>query len=68
MLLSWLGIIFFSFGLFSPGNATVITVLLVCALSAAGSLYMILELDRPYGGLIEISSAPLRNVLLYLGQ
>ena len=68
ILVSWLVIIFFSFGLFSPGNATVITVLLVCALSAAGSLYMILELDRPYGGLIEISSAPLRNVLLYLGQ
>ena len=29
---------------------------------------MILELDRPYGGLIEMSSAPLRNALTYLGQ
>jgi len=66
MLASWLVIIFFSFGLFSPGNATVLAVLLLCALSAAGSLYLILELDRPYGGFIEISSAPLRNALLYL--
>jgi len=68
MLASWLVIIFFSFGLFSPGNATVLAVLLLCALSAAGSLYLILELDRPYGGFIEISSAPLRNALLHLGQ
>jgi hypothetical protein len=68
MLVSWIAIIFFGFGLLSPRNATVISVLLLCVLSAAGSLYMILELDYPYGGLIEISSSPLRNALTYLGQ
>jgi hypothetical protein len=68
MLVFWLVIIFFSFGMFAPPNATVIIVLLVCSLSAAGALYMILELDRPYGGLIEISSAPIRNALIYLNQ
>jgi len=68
VLVSWLVIIFFSFGLSSPRNATVIVVLLICALSAAGSLYLILELDQPYGGLITISSTPLRNALAYLGQ
>jgi hypothetical protein len=68
ILVSWLVIIFFSFGLFSPRNVTVIIVLLVCALSAAGSLFLIQELDRPYGGLITVSSAPLRNALANLGQ
>ena len=68
ILVSWFVIIFFSLGLFSPRNPTVIVVLLVCALSAAGSLYLIQELDRPYGGLITISSAPLRNALAHLGQ
>ena len=68
MLVSWLVIIFFSFGLLSPRNATVIFVLLFCALSAAGSLYLIQELDRPYGGLIAISDAPLREALSYLGR
>ena len=68
MLVLWLVIIFFSFGMLSPPNATVITVLLVCSLSAAGALYMILELDHPYGGFIEISSIPLRNALIYLSQ
>jgi len=68
ILVSWLVIIFFSFGLFSPRNVTVIIVLFVCALSTAGSLYLIQELDRPYGGLITVSSAPLRNALANLGQ
>ncbi len=68
ILVSWLVIIFFSFGLFSPRNATVLVVLFVCALSAAGSLYLIQELDRPFGGLINISSAPLRDALANLGK
>ena len=68
MLVFWLVIIFFCFGMISPPNATVITVLLVCLLSTVSALYMILELDHPYGGLIEISSAPLQNALDYLSQ
>jgi len=68
LMVFWLTIIFASFGLFSPRNATVITVLLICALSAAGSLFLIIELDTPYQGLIKVSSAPLRNALAHLGQ
>ncbi|MFZ0050683.1 MAG: hypothetical protein WAK96_02820 [Desulfobaccales bacterium] len=68
ILVFWLTIIFASFGLFSPRNATVITVLLICALSAAGSLFLIMELDTPYQGLIKVSSAPLRIALAHLGQ
>lgn len=68
IMVFWLIIIFASFGLFSPRNATVITVLLICALSAAGSLFLIMELDTPYQGLIKVSSAPLRIALTHLGQ
>jgi hypothetical protein len=68
LLVAWLVVIFFCFGLFSPRNVTVIVVLLVCALSVAGSLYMIQELDRPFEGLITISSAPVRNALMQLGR
>ncbi len=67
ILVFWLAIIFATFGLFSPRNTTVIVVLTVCALSVAGSLFLILELDNPYGGLIKVSSAPLRNALTILG-
>lgn len=68
ILVFWLTIIFASFGLFSPRNATVITVLLICALSAAGALFLILELDIPYKGLIKVSSAPLHDALSHLGK
>jgi hypothetical protein len=64
----WLTIIFGSFGLFAPRNATVVTVLLLCALSVAGSIFLILEMDRPFEGLMRISSAPLRYTLSHLGQ
>jgi hypothetical protein len=68
LLVCWLSIIFLSFGLLSSPNATVIVVLFVCAFSAASSLFLILELDQPYGGLIKISGAPLLNALAHLGK
>jgi hypothetical protein len=68
LLVWWLAIIFFSFGLFSPFNATVICILLVCVVSATGALFLVLEMDQPYDGLIKLSSAPLHNALANLGH
>jgi len=68
LLVFWVAVIFLSFGLFAPPNATAIVTLLVCALSVSGGIFMILELDQSFEGLIQISSAPLRNALLHLGQ
>ncbi len=64
----WLSMLFMSFGLFAPRNATAIATLLVSAISVAGALFLILELDRPFAGLIQIPSAPLRNALSVLGR
>lgn len=64
----WLTVIFCSFGLFAPRNATVIVVLFLCALSVAGSIFLILEMDHPFDGLMKVSSAPLRYALKELGQ
>jgi Protein of unknown function (DUF4239) len=68
VLVFWFTMIFIGFGLFAPSNSTVISVLLVCALSVAGAIFLILELDRPFEGLIKISEAPLRDALAHLGQ
>ena len=54
-------ILFISFGLFAPPNRTVIATLIVCALSVSDAIFLILELAGPFDGLIQISSAPLRN-------
>jgi hypothetical protein len=68
VLVFWLCIIFASFGLFAPRNATVIAVLCVCALSVSGAIFLILELDRSFEGLLQVSSAPLRAALAQLGR
>jgi len=68
VLVFWLAIIFVSFGLFAPSNATVLATMFVCVLSVAGAIFLILELDRPFEGVIRVSSAPMSNALLHLGQ
>jgi hypothetical protein len=34
----------------------------------SGAIFLILELDQPFDGLIHISSAPMRNALAHLGK
>lgn len=68
VLVFWLVILFMGFGLFAPANPTVLVALFVGALSVAGAIFLILELDRPYDGLMRLSSAPLRNALAQIGQ
>lgn len=68
VMVFWLTIIFVSFGLFAPPNATVVATLFVCALSVSGAIFLVLEMDRPFSGLIQISDAPLRKALAHLGR
>jgi hypothetical protein len=68
VLVAWLATLFFSFGLFAPRNATVIASLFVAAVSVSGAIFLMVELYSPYGGLIEVSSAPLRAALSQLGN
>jgi hypothetical protein len=68
VLILWLTLILASFGLFAPRNTMVIFALVVCALSLSSAIYLILELDQPFEGLLRISSAPLRAALAQLGQ
>jgi hypothetical protein len=68
MLVFWLAMLFASFSLFAPRNATVIFTLLVCSLSVSGAIFLILQLDQPFEGFIQLSSDPLRNALAQLGR
>ena len=68
VLVLWLTVIFISFGLFAPFNTTVVSSLLVSALSVSGAIFLILEMYTPYTGVIQLSSAPLRAALAQLGQ
>lgn len=68
IVITWLAILFVSFGLYAPRNPTAAAALLVAALSVAGAIFLILELAQPFGGLIPISSAPIRNALEHIGK
>lgn len=67
-LLFWLTVTFTSFGMLAPRNATVITTLFVSALSVAGAVFLILEMEAAFDGVIRISPAPLRFALDHLGK
>src|SRR5260370_5401038 len=66
ILVSWLAIIFLGFSVLAPPNATAILALMVSALAVTGAIFLILELDRPFGSLIRISSEPMLNALNHL--
>jgi hypothetical protein len=68
VVIFWLTVTFASFGLYAPRNATIVAVLFVAALSVAMAVFLILELDSPFDGIIVVSNAPLRFALTQLSQ
>jgi hypothetical protein len=68
VLLFWLTIIYASFGLLAPRNAMVFGVLFLCALSVAGAVFLIVEMDGPFDGVLKVSADPMRYTLAHLNQ
>jgi hypothetical protein len=69
VLIFWLFLIFVSFGLFAPVNATVVTSFFLCSLAVTGAILMILELGDPmHHSWLQVSSEPMRLALLEIGR
>src|SRR5262245_25322838 len=68
MVIFWLSMTFASFGLGAPRNATVAAVYLIAAFSVAAAVFLILELDGPFEGIVKISPAPIQYTLKNLGH
>ena len=66
MLVTWLALIFASFGFRAPKNAITLATLIISAALIAGALYLILDMDVPFSGPIQISPAPLERALAEL--
>jgi hypothetical protein len=64
----WLTVTFSSFGLFAPRNPTVLCVLFVASLSVAAAVFLVLEMDSPFSGVIRVSDDAFRFALGNLGQ
>ncbi|PKA41799.1 hypothetical protein CWR43_20875 [Rhizobium sullae] len=63
MLAAWLTLIFASFGYRAPKNIIVAAMFVMSALLISASLYLVLDMDIPFAGLIQISDAPLQRAL-----
>jgi len=68
VLIAWIVLIFLSFGYNAPANATVISAFIICAGAIAGCLFIIIEMDAPFDGLIAISSHAMRDALAHISQ
>ncbi len=68
VLVCWLMLLFFGFGLFARFNTTVVAALLAGAWGVATACLLILDMNQPYSGWVQISSAPVREALAEMSQ
>jgi hypothetical protein len=63
VLLLWIIVLFAGFSLLAPLNPVPMTFLVVCALSVSGAVFLLLELDQPFTGIMMIPDDLLREAL-----
>ena len=63
VLVLWLVILFASLGLTAPANPVTTIVIALSAISITVAMFVIIDLDLPYGGLFGIPSTPMREAL-----
>jgi len=66
ILVAWLALIFASFAYNAPRNTMVVVTLLLCTTTIAAAVYLIVEMDTPFSGEIQISSEPVIRALDYM--
>jgi hypothetical protein len=66
MLILWLAIIFASFGYRAPRNTIVTASFFLAALLISATLYLIVDMDTPTTGMIEVSNVPVQRALVQL--
>jgi Protein of unknown function (DUF4239) len=68
ILTFWLAILFISFGLFAPSNGTVVVALFTAALAVAGAIFLMLELNSPFSGMLQIPRTAFDDAVAHLGK
>jgi hypothetical protein len=68
VLVFWASMLFLGFGLLARVHVTHVISLLVGAISVAGAIFLILELNEPYRGLLRLSDAPIRTALASMNR
>jgi hypothetical protein len=68
VVVTWLSLIFFSFGVFTEPSSTIAVTLAVGALAVSTAVLIILELYTPFRGVLRISPAPILEALSQMGR
>ena len=68
VLIFWLAVVFGAFGLNAPHNLLSYVMIALAALSISSAIFVILDLDTPFGGVFTVSSEPLRHALMHLSE
>ncbi len=68
VLVLWVGVAFFTFGLTATPNWFLILGISACGLAVATAMFVILEMSTPFDGLIAVSDLPLRTASGMLGS
>lgn len=63
ILVLWIAALFVSFGLNAPQHATMYAVFLVLSFAIGSAMFLVLEMDRPFIGLLRISGQPIETAL-----
>jgi hypothetical protein len=68
VVVSWLALIYLSFGLFTPPSPTIIVIFVFGALAVTGAVLIILELYTPFKGVLRISPDPILEAISQMGR
>lgn len=66
ILVGWLTLIFASFGYNAPVNRIVTVTLLLCTASIAAAMFLIIEMDQPFHGILAVPAEPLQRALEHM--
>ena len=68
VLAGWLTVIFGIFGFSAPRNWSMCVVFVLCSLSATTAVYIVLDLDTPFQGMVNVSKTPMLDALRFIGR
>jgi prepilin signal peptidase PulO-like enzyme (type II secretory pathway) len=68
VLVGWLTVIFGIFGFSAPRNWSMCVVFLLCALSATTAVFVVIDLDTPFQGMVNVSKTPMLDALKFIGR
>jgi len=68
LLVFWLTMLFGTFGLFAPRNATVVAALVMSAVAVSAGIGLVIDMTDPFSGLVRISSGPMHHAVEVTGK